>query len=396
MFLFGSLIKTAFFCFFVQFIYMQFVHKIALVANSSWNLAHFRAPLIHHFLEQGKEVWAIAPVDDYTAQLERWGVRYLPLRMQAKGMNPWMDLYTLWQLYSYYRKYRFKAVLHFTVKPNLYGSVAARWTGTASVCNVSGLGTVFLHDTPATRVARWMYRRMLPLSDWVFFQNDDDRQLFLQKRLARAERSGVLPGSGIDTRHFALAPLPANRQFVFLLIARALYDKGIVEFVEAARLLRRQYGLQLRAILLGKIADKPGPVDIPREQIEAWVAAGDIEYAGVLDDVRPLIAAADCVVLPSYREGTSRALLEAAAMGRPLIATDVPGCNNIVQEGVNGFLCKPADMHSLAMSMKRMMEQPAQVRAMMGQAARRRVEEHFDVRRVVEAYEEVLSRLNHS
>lgn len=369
------------------------MHKIALVANSSWNLLHFRVPLIHHFLAQGKEVWAIAPYDEFTPALRRLGVLYLPLHMQAKGVNPRQDLQTLWQLYTYYRKHRFDVALHFTVKPNLYGSVAARWAGVRSVCNVSGLGTVFLHATPATRVARWMYRLMLPAADWVFFQNEDDRQLFLRKRLVRAERSGLVPGSGIDTSYFVPSPLPAARPFTFLLIARALYDKGVVEFVEALRLLRQKYALEVRGILLGKIADCPTAVDIPREQIEAWVAAGDIEYAGVLDDVRPLIAAADCVVLPSYREGTSRALLEAAAMGRPLIATDVPGCNNIVQEGVNGFLCKPADAHSLAMCMKRMMALPVEVRESMGQAARRRVEAHFDVQRVIEAYERVLQAL---
>lgn len=373
---------------------MRSIYKIAMVANSSWNLAHFRAPLIQHFLAQGKEVWAIAPMDESSQQLKAWGVRCLPLQMQAKGVNPWQDGHTLWQLYTYYRKHRFDVALHFTVKPNLYGSVAARWAGVRSVCNVSGLGTVFLHNTPATRIARWMYRLMLPAADWVFFQNQEDRQLFLQRRLVQAERSGLVPGSGVDTDYFVLTPLPTARPFTFLLIARALYDKGIVEFVEALRLLRQKYALEVRGVLLGKIAEQPTKVDIPRKQVDAWVKAGDIEYAGVVEDVRPLIAAADCVVLPSYREGSSRALLEAAAMGRPLIATDVPGCNNIVLDGVNGFLCKPADSFSLAMSMKRMMDLSVEQRKAMGTAARQRVETLFDIRLVIEAYERVLQHLS--
>lgn len=366
--------------------------RIALVANTSWNLYHFRQSLIQHLLSCGAEVWAIAPADDTTAALQAMGVRYLPIVLQANGMNPLQDIRFLLRLWHYYREYRFDVSLHFTIKPNLYGSLAARLSRTLSVSNVSGLGTTFLYDSWGTRIARTLYRLCLPLADWIFFQNEDDQALFVGRRIVSLHKSSVLPGSGVDLDLFRLVELPATKPIVFLLIARMRYDKGVVEYVEASRRLLEQ-GLQVRCQLLGRVADRPSRWEIGIEQIRSWEQAGWVEYCGETSDVRPFIAGAHCVVLPSYREGTSRALLEAAAMGRPLITTAVPGCQQLVQPNVNGYLCRVQDADSLARAMQAIYQLQAVQRQQMGLASRQMVENRYDVRHVVQVYENLIYQM---
>jgi len=282
-------------------------------------------------------------------------------------------------------------VLSFTIKNNLFGAMAARGTGTPFIPNVTGLGTAFLSGGALQTVAETLYRRAFAPLRVIFFQNEDDRDLFLRRRLARPDQARVLPGSGIDLTRFAAAPPPPpGAPPVFLMIARLLRDKGVVEFVEAARRIRA-HTPTARFQLLGA-AGAENRTAIDAATVRAWVDEGVVEHLGVTPDVRPFIAAADCVVLPSYREGAPRTLIEAAAMGRPLIATDVPGCRAVVERDVTGFLCAPRDADSLAAAMRRFLDAPPEARTAMGRAGRAKMEREYDEALVVGAYRDAIAR----
>lgn len=348
---------------------------------------NFRAGLIRAMMHTGYEVVAVAPPDEYAPQLEGLGCRFVPLPMDNQGVSPCHDLLLLWRYFRLLRREQPAAYLGYTIKPNTYGSFAAHILGIPVVNTIAGLGTAFIRGGWLVRVAKGLYRLGLSRSRRVFFQNADDRNIFLQAGLVSADQAGLLPGSGIDLAHYV--PMPgatrhAAEPFKFLLVARLVWDKGVGEFAEAARLVRRLVP-DAQFKLLGFL-DVQNRTAVERITVEAWVAEGLIEYLGATDDVRPFLAAADCVVLPSYREGTSRTLLEAAAMAKPLIATDVPGCREVIDEGINGMLCRVRDANDLADKMLAMIRLTPEERATMGAAGRAKVEKEFDERVVIEAY----------
>ena len=365
--------------------------KLIICINTAWNLFNFRAGLIRALVEQGYEVVAVAPFDEYAKRLAALGCRFVALPMDNQGTNPWRDAVLLWRFWRLLRRERPAAFLGYTIKPNIYGSMAAHALGIPVINNIAGLGAVFIRDGWLVRVVRGLYRAALKRSSKVFFQNEDDRRLFVDGGVVNPVLTGLLPGSGVDLTRFS--PLgdgvrSPQRVFRFLLIARMLRDKGVVEYVEAARLIR-QDRVDVEFCLLGFL-DVQNPAAISRVEMDAWVAAGDVRYLGVSDDVRIEIAAADCIVLPSYREGTPRSLLEAAAMGKPIITTDAVGCREAVDDGVNGFLCRVRDAEDLARYMKKMLDLVPAQRAIMGGAGRRKMELQFDERIVIERYLEVL------
>jgi len=361
--------------------------KLLLSANTSWNIANFRAGLVQTMVAHGFEVVAASPVDAHAARLEEIGCRHVPLAMDNKGANPLRDA-ALFLLYlRLMRRERPDIYLGWTIKPNIYGSLAARLLGIPIVNNISGLGTAFLSDGWLTRVVKPLYRLALRHSSRVFFQNRDDCELFVSSRLVRPEQGRLLPGSGIDLDRFAPvppAPRAAGEGPVFILIARLLWDKGVGEYVEAARRVKAQVP-QARFRLLGFL-DVENRTAVPHEVVESWEGEGIVDYLGQTDDVRPHIAAADCVVLPSYREGTPRSLLEAAAMARPLIATDVPGCREVVDDEVNGWLCKVRDAEDLADSMLRFAQVSDERKLEMGRQSRLKAEREFNEHVVIGAY----------
>jgi glycosyltransferase involved in cell wall biosynthesis len=356
-----------------------------IALNLAWNLVNFRAGLIRALVAEGYEVVAVAPHDEYAPRLAALGCRFVPLPMDNQGTHPGRDLLLLWRFVRMLRRERPAVFLGYTVKPNVYGSLAAHALGIPVVNNIAGLGAVFIRDSLVTRVVRGLYQLALGRSKRVFFQNDEDLRLFVEGGLVRPEVTGRVPGSGIDLSRFVPAPLPAAGARVrFLLIARMLWDKGVGEYVAAARTLRQRYP-DAEFCLLGFL-DVQNPAAISREQMDEWVAEGVVNYLGVSDDVREQIAQADCVVLPSYREGTPRTLLEAAAMARPLIATDAVGCREVVEDGVNGYLCRVKDADDLADRMERMIKLSHEERTAMGLRGREKVEREFDERFVIDAY----------
>ena len=365
---------------------------ILMTVNAAWNIWNFRQPLVKALSADGHRITVLAPPDDSVADLERIGCRFRPLEMSVKGLNPVEDLKLQRRLKRIFLEERPDAILSFTIKNNIFGSQAARTAGVPFVPNVTGLGTAFLSGGLLQTIAEQLYRRAFGKLPIVFFQNEDDRDLFLDRKLVRSDTARLLPGSGIDLVRFARAEMPsADAPPVFLMIARLLRDKGVIEFVEAARQIKARHPAARFQLLGATGSENRSAIDIAT--VDAWVAEGVVEYLGTTNDVRPAIAAASCVVLPSYREGAPRTLIEAAAMARPLIATDVPGCRAVVDHDVSGFLCEVRNADSLATAMERLLALSPEARSEMGQAGRAKMEREFDQSLVVAAYREALVAL---
>ncbi len=385
---------------------------VAIVLNTSWNLYNFRRGLIDALQEAGHTVTLIAPEDEHSAPLRELGYNLITVRMDRRGIHPGRDLAYLRELYRVYREVRPAVVLHFTVKPNIYGTVAAHLLGIRAVNTVSGLGTVFLKKGAVSWVAQQLYRTTFRWADRVLFHNPDDHDLFVARGLVAADRAAVVPGSGVNVHHYSpsIAPLPPPvsilrypvsvppsplsrlrppfsvipSPFTFLVIARLLVDKGITEYAEAARLLR-QRGVNARFQLLGA-RDPQHRRGIPDATVDGWISEGLIDYLGTTDDVRPFVAQADAVVLPSYREGLPRTLLEAASMEKPLVTTDTPGCRHVVTNGHNGLLCPARDAAGLADAMHRLQQLTPAERQRMGQRGRTLVTQRFSEEYVINQY----------
>ncbi len=285
--------------------------------------------------------------------------------------------------------------LTFTIRPAIWGNVVTRRMGIATITNITGIGPLFARNNVAYRAARTLYKFVLQKTAKIFFQNQDDMDIFLEKKFVSAERAERIPGSGIDHQHYMpLERRPPDEAFVFLFISRLVKDKGILEFVEAARILKEQ--------LPGAIFRVLGPVwlqnlkdnTVTEKEIQQWEKDGIINYLGDTVDVRPHIAAADCIVLPSYREGTSNVLLEASSMERPCITCNTTGCKEIVADEVTGYLCKVMDAEDLALKMKRMYLLPEAARNEMGIKARQKVMKEFDKQIVIDAYISAIEKLN--
>lgn len=362
---------------------------VAVSANSAWNIVHFRGGLIRGLRAAGYRVAVIAPPDaQWIAALADLADRHVEVPIERSGVNPATDLLLLARYRAILRRLRPAAYLGFTIKPNLYGCLAAGSLGIPAIPNVSGLGTAFLGRRWLEAIVTPLYRRAFARCPAVFFQNPDDLAVFTGRGLVRAEQARLLPGSGVDLARFPASPAPDDAPMRLLMIARVLRDKGVREFAEAARMLR---GRGLRFQLLGGL-DPANRSAIARSELDGWVTDDVLDYLGETSDVVPHIAAATAVVLPSYREGLPRTLLEGAAMARPLIASDVPGCREVVIEGCTGTLCRPRDARSLAEAVERVAALSAGQRSAMGAAARRLVEEKFGEQRVVQAYLGVLAQ----
>jgi len=368
------------------------VSRVLISINAAWNVVNFRAALVRALVADGHEVIAAVPDDGGIPAVEALGARVAVLPMTSASTSVIGDLALLWRYVRLIRREAPDVYLGWTIKPNTYGSLAARLAGVPRINNVSGLGTVFIRESWVTRVAEQLYRLGLGRSSTVFFQNHDDRAEFIARSLVDPDRVEVLPGSGIDAAHYDPADFPRadDGTVRFLLVARLIRDKGVHEFIEAARIVRARHP-QARFALLGFL-DVDNATAISRSELEGWVAEGVVEYCGAADDVRPFLGNADCVVLPSYREGLSRVLLEAGAMARPAIASDVPGCRDVIVPGKTGLLCEVRSALSLAEAMAALIAMPADQRAAMGHAARAHITENYHENRVISAYRMALAR----
>lgn len=367
-------------------------HTLIIISNTSWNLFNFRRPLMKRLHELGYEVIAVAPRDEYSEQLMSEGFRYIELPMNNKGTNPVEDMGLALRMFRMFRAERPDVVLTYTPKPNIYGCIAGRFSGTPVLPNISGLGATFIRENLITRIIKLLYRLALQHPKRVFFQNYDDLNLFVELGLVHRDVAERIPGSGIDTRQFAppeqKQSQSQNSGVTFLLVARLLWDKGVGEYVEAARALKQRYP-DARFHLLGFL-DVENPQAVARCDVEKWQQEGVIDYLGVTDRVIDVMREADCVVLPSYREGLPRTLIEAASLAKPIVATDVPGCRDVVDDGITGYLCQVRNAEDLAAKMAMVITLPREARQAMGIKGRQKAIAEFDESLVIDAYLNVL------
>jgi glycosyltransferase involved in cell wall biosynthesis len=390
---------------------------VLLVCNTAWGIANFRGNLIKHWVAQGKRVVAIAPADPIAeAKLAEQGAVFEALALDNRGANPLQELKVVWQLMRLYRHYRPALVVHYTIKPVIYGSWAALLAGVPSLSVVTGQGFAFLNNGLKAWLARNLYRLSLRFAKGVWFLNQDDYRLFTENGLSPRDKSAILPGEGVDIDYFAPQSVPhQDGALRLLLVARLLYDKGIAEYAQAGCLLQHQHqdALDHHAInprnskeqdkvvhlppvilqLLGPFYPQ-NPQAIPPEVVAHWQSEGWIHYLGETSDVRSYIAACDALVLPSYAEGLPRTVLEAMSMGKPVIATDVVGCRDLVVPNQTGLLCSARDADALAEAIRRFAALSSEARMQMGQAGRARVVAQFADDRVVAQYDAFLAKLS--
>jgi len=359
---------------------------VCLVCNTAWAIHTYRPGLIKSLLAHGARVTVLAPRDRTFAPLQALGVTCVDVPIASKGTNPLADLKTLAALWRHYRALKPDMVFHYTIKPNIYGTIAAALARVKSIAVTTGLGYVFIQRSRAAQVAKRLYKMAFRFPREIWFLNPDDHRTFVDAGLlVHPERAYLLRSEGIDLDQFPLTPVVAgDGGFVFILIGRLLWDKGVAEYVAAARAVKARYP-QARFQLLGPVG-VANPSAISQQEVEQWVAEGVLEWLGETDDVRPYLSAADCVVLPSYREGMPRTLLEASALGRPIVATRVPGCRDVVEDGVTGLLCEVRSADDLAAKMLHMLAMTAQQRAHMGELGRARMQAEFDERLIIQRY----------
>lgn len=361
--------------------------KIAVVANTAWYLYNFRRNLMAALQQDGHQVFAVGGEGPFGQRLREQGFEFRAVPFSGAGTKPWRELTTVLALRRVLRIERVDVVLSYTPKGNLYAALAGRGRPLAQVMNVSGLGRAATSPGIASRVVDLLYRSTVARAAWVFFQNEDDRRLFVERGYVPQARTSRLPGSGVDLRAFTPCALPSVEAgaCVFLMVARLLWDKGVREYVDAARSLRAQWP-RARFQLLGPLDASPRS-GVPRAVLDGWVTEGLVEYLGETDDIRPFLHQADCIVLPSfYGEGVPRSLLEAAANARPVITTDAVGCRDAVDAGITGLLCAARDATNLARQMQVLLQMQPRQRSSMGIAGRQKMEREFDEHFVIDAY----------
>ncbi len=359
------------------------MHKIMIIAGLDRSLLLFRSELIKEWLSMGLEVTAAAPGDDIKNRLEQMGAKYVSIPLNRAGLNPIKDIYLMASLMRLLRKERPDYLFLYTIKPVIYGSLASIVLPTCNIFSmITGLGYVFIaqkgKDWFLKKLVSLLYRAALRRNRNVFFQNPDDAGEFINLGIVEEGKVVLVNGSGVDTDYYYLAPL-LEKPVTFILIARLLIEKGIVEYVEAARLVKNCYSEAVFKLIGWPLEGDLSVIKF--EKVEKWKEEGVVEILGETDDVRPFIAGSSVYVLPSYREGTPRTVLEAMSMGRAIITTDAPGCRETVVNNVNGFLVPVKDVEALAGAMEEFILEPDLI-VNMGRESRQLAEEKYDVRKV--------------
>lgn len=365
------------------------LHRVVLFANTDWYLYNFRRSLALALRDAGYDLLLISPRGPYGEKLRALGLRWEPVPMDRRSLNPLREARLLAWLVSLFRRERPALVHGFTIKCAVYGSLAARLAGVPARVNaVAGMGYVFTSNDTKARVLRPLVRTLLRAAldggnARLVLQNPDDVALFEAARLVDRERVRLIPGSGVDCSRFVARDshrIP-ERPLRVLLAARLLWDKGISEYIEAARRLHDE-GRAIEFLLAGD-PDPGNPAAVPEATVREWVADGTVEWLGHVDDMPALFASVDMVVLPSYREGLPKGLIEAAACALPLVTTDVPGCRQVVTDGVDGLLVPARDADALARAIARLQDDP-ELATRLGQAARAKALAEFDEKIVIE------------
>lgn len=369
--------------------------RVGIVSNTSWSIYNFRLGLIRRLRDFGYNVFLIAPKDNFTSKLIEEGFTYCEINMEKSGTNPFKDFMTIRQVINVYKTNELDFIFHYTIKPNVYGTIAATICGIPSIAITTGLGHFISFRNPLTSsVSVLLYKISALLTKEMWFLNESDIDSFTRRKIISKRKAYLLNSEGIDIQHFK--PLeeethPKTKKLTFLYAGRIIWDKGVKELVEAAVILKRKYK-NIEFHLLGFI-DTSDSNSVSYAEIQQWQKNGIIKYKGETDDVRPFLQDASCLVFPSfYREGVSRILLEAAAMAKPIITTDNVGCREVVKDGVNGFLCEKRDPRDLAKKIEKIIKMSPDERRLMGLNGRKVVIQEFDEELIINKYFEALQR----
>ena len=366
--------------------------KVIISINTTWNIFNFRVGLIKTLQSQGYQVFALSPIDEYVERLEAMGVQHIPIKLDQQGINPFKDLNLIRQYYTIFKSIRPDLILSYTIKPNIYGNLAAKRLKIPTINNISGLGTLFINSNIITSyIGKLLYKIGLSSSKHVFFQNQDDKDLFIQSRLTSDKNSSLIPGSGVNIKHFKSNRI-TNKGKRFLFSGRLIGDKGIFEYLEAAIIVLKKFP-DVEFLLAGELGVN-NKTAISVDNLNGHLEKNSqLKYIGKSDNMLELLKTIDVMVLPSYREGLSKSLLEANAMKIPIITSDVPGCRDIVTHGYNGFLCKVKSVDSLARSIEKIIEISNEMRHEMGLNGRIHIEQFFSEEKVINHYLNQVNRL---
>lgn len=358
--------------------------KVAIILNSAWQGYNFRLNLARELKNLNYDVYFFTVEDgDYSERLKN-EFSFYQVDFNAKSINPIEDLRVCFKLFKTLKKIKPDVVLNFTIKPNIYGAIVSRLLKIPSINNITGLGTVFIKKSLITRLVKLLYRVSISCSSFTFFQNADDQQFFLEKNLVTTNKSYILPGSGVDTKKFAPQGKKNWSTFRFLMVARLIRDKGIYEFIEAAKLMKDdtvEFWILGERGVLNKTA-------IGSDEITNLSKQKVVNLYDKTDDVKSFLDNVDCVVLPSYREGSPRSIMEASSVELPVIVSDVPGCRQVVDDNITGLYCKVRDSQDLMSKMKIMMKMSINDRKKMGQMGRKKMVKNYDESIVIENYKQ--------
>jgi glycosyltransferase involved in cell wall biosynthesis len=365
--------------------------KILISTNTTWNIYNFRLDLIKSLLAAGYEVIALAPKDNYVSNIEDCGVKCYNIKLNAKSTNPIKDLYLILQYYIKIRVLKPDVILSYTIKPNIYGNIAARLLTIPTINNISGLGTLFIKTSFATYIGKLLYKLSLAFSEHVFFQNKYDQQLFVENKLVKSGITSLIPGSGVNIEKFH-CQRTKNKGIKFLFVGRLLVDKGVFEYLKAAVSVLNIHP-EKEFLLVGELGSN-NRTAISKQQLEVFTNNyPQIKYLGKTDNILALLKSVDVLVLPSYREGLSKSLIEAASMKLPIITTNVPGCKDVVEDMFNGFLCEARSKHSLEKAIYRMISLTEKERLEFGVNGRKKVTNEFSIKIVNKIYLDKINQI---
>jgi glycosyltransferase involved in cell wall biosynthesis len=352
---------------------------IALVANTTWNIYNFRLNLIEKFLSAGFKVIVVAPVDEYLIYKDKYPsvLHYNLQRLVRDGVNPLNDIRLFLELRRIYKEINPDVILHFTNKPNIYGSLAAKSLQLKSIAIITGLGYPFIHGGLLKRIVTSLYKISGRFNEKFIFENIEDRELFESLTIVTKQKSISIKGCGVNTQWYKpMENTKKRKKTVFTFIGRLLYDKGIREFVEAAKIVGKNRN-DVEFLIVGEI-DENNPATIDKKELIQWIEDEIIQYLGFVKDIREVIASSDCIVLPSYREAIARTITEGMAMGKPIITSQTAGCREAVQDGENGYLVEIKNSKALADTFLKFMSLLPEEKKLMGEIGRMKACNEFD------------------
>ena len=369
--------------------------KVILVANTDWYLYNFKQSFLSFLEQNGFQIIIVSPVGYYSERIKNLGIRHIGWTIGRQSILPWQELYGLWKLVGIYRNEKPDIVHHFTVKPVLYGSIAAKLSGVPSVINaITGRGYTLLANEWKARLIRpvvsLLYQIAFTHSNMrVIFENEIDQDYFLHAGYVSRDKCDLIEGVGVDVEKFFPVPEPQGIPVVTY-VGRLLWDKGVGIFVDSARILKGK--LAAKFVLVG-IQDVGNPSNIPEEKIQLWVDEGLIEWAGWYEDVKSAYDSSNLIVLPSFYEGVPTVLLEAAACARAIVASDIPGNRIVVEDQVTGLIVPVNDAEALVVGIEKLLLAP-ELRSAMGAAGRERIIRSFTTQRINHETFAVYKKLN--